>query len=272
MRRAFAILEERAPDRAGPGRLPAGGRPRAGRGQLKSPSSGCQLRHPAGGVRRTVARPAPAGAAGAAAWWGKAGASVDEVDTDGWGVSGVIPAHLERRSGGSASHARDDPPARGVPVRRPTLARRSRLSRLPGFSQAAPTARREGCAMTNDHFRQVRPNRRFRRLLPAAVAAVTIAASAPFAASAHAEAPVPAPHAARRVDPARQDRRAGRDAGRAEPAGAGQQHDLNELPSARVMPSVPIHSWRRAVAVLKRGLLSHRRESGARRAGCGRAE
>jgi len=44
--------------------------------------------------------------------------------------------------------------------------------------------------MTNDHFRQVRPNRRFRRLLPAAVAAVTIAASAPFAASAHAEAPV----------------------------------------------------------------------------------
>ena len=41
--------------------------------------------------------------------------------------------------------------------------------------------------MTNDHFRQVRPNRRFRRLLPAAVAAVTIAASAPFAASAHAE-------------------------------------------------------------------------------------
>ena len=40
--------------------------------------------------------------------------------------------------------------------------------------------------MTNDHFRQVRPNRRFRRLLPAAVAAVTIAASAPFAASAHA--------------------------------------------------------------------------------------
>jgi len=44
--------------------------------------------------------------------------------------------------------------------------------------------------MTTDHFRQVRPNRRFRRLLPAAVAAATIAASAPFAASAHAEAPV----------------------------------------------------------------------------------
>ena len=41
--------------------------------------------------------------------------------------------------------------------------------------------------MTNDHFRLLRPNRRLRRLLPAAVAAVTIAASAPFAASAHAE-------------------------------------------------------------------------------------
>jgi hypothetical protein len=35
-------------------------------------------------------------------------------------------------------------------------------------------------AMTNDHFRQRLPNRRFRRLLPAAVAAVTIASSAPF--------------------------------------------------------------------------------------------
>ena len=42
--------------------------------------------------------------------------------------------------------------------------------------------------MTNDHLRQRLPNRRFRRLFPAAVAAVTIAASAPFAAAAHAEA------------------------------------------------------------------------------------
>ena len=40
--------------------------------------------------------------------------------------------------------------------------------------------------MTNDHLRQRLPNRRFRRLFPAAVAAVTIAASAPFAASASA--------------------------------------------------------------------------------------
>jgi hypothetical protein len=41
--------------------------------------------------------------------------------------------------------------------------------------------------------RQRLPNRRFRRLFPAAVAAVTIAASAPFAASAHADAPHPRP-------------------------------------------------------------------------------
>jgi hypothetical protein len=44
--------------------------------------------------------------------------------------------------------------------------------------------------MTNDHLRQRLPNRRFRRLLPAAVAAVTLAASAPSAA-----------HAAHRVAP-----------------------------------------------------------------------
>jgi peptidoglycan/LPS O-acetylase OafA/YrhL len=36
--------------------------------------------------------------------------------------------------------------------------------------------------MTNDHHRQRLPNRRFRRLLPAAVAAVTLAASAPLGA------------------------------------------------------------------------------------------
>jgi hypothetical protein len=35
--------------------------------------------------------------------------------------------------------------------------------------------------MSSDHFRQNLPNRRFRRLLPAAVAAVTLATSAPFA-------------------------------------------------------------------------------------------
>jgi hypothetical protein len=45
--------------------------------------------------------------------------------------------------------------------------------------------------MTSDHIRQRLPNRRFRRLLPAAVAATTIAASAPFAASAHARPIVP---------------------------------------------------------------------------------
>jgi hypothetical protein len=42
--------------------------------------------------------------------------------------------------------------------------------------------------MNNDHLRQRLPNRRFRRLLPAAVAAVTLAASAPFAAAAPAHA------------------------------------------------------------------------------------
>jgi hypothetical protein len=44
--------------------------------------------------------------------------------------------------------------------------------------------------MPNDHLRQRLPNRRFRRLLPAAVAAVTFAASAPTAAhAAHRAAP-----------------------------------------------------------------------------------
>lgn len=42
--------------------------------------------------------------------------------------------------------------------------------------------------MTNDHFRRRRPDRRHRRLLPAAVAAVTIAASAPFVTPASARA------------------------------------------------------------------------------------
>jgi hypothetical protein len=44
---------------------------------------------------------------------------------------------------------------------------------------------------SNDHYRQRRPDRRFRRLIPAAVAAATIAASAPFAASADARPTVP---------------------------------------------------------------------------------
>src|SRR5262249_18282693 len=48
--------------------------------------------------------------------------------------------------------------------------------------------------MTNDHSRQVLPNRRFRRLFPAAVAAVTIAASAPFATPAQAAERPRAPH------------------------------------------------------------------------------
>jgi hypothetical protein len=50
-------------------------------------------------------------------------------------------------------------------------------------------------SMTNDHLRQRLPNRRFRRLLPAAVAAVTLATSAPFVVPqpSHAE---PKPHKA----------------------------------------------------------------------------
>ena len=47
--------------------------------------------------------------------------------------------------------------------------------------------------MTNDHRRQRLPNRRFRRLLPAAVATVTLAASAPFAVPAMAQAAETAP-------------------------------------------------------------------------------
>jgi hypothetical protein len=48
--------------------------------------------------------------------------------------------------------------------------------------------------MTNDHLRQRLPNRRFRRLLPAAVAAVTLTASAPLVVpgAAHAAPRVPA--------------------------------------------------------------------------------
>ena len=40
--------------------------------------------------------------------------------------------------------------------------------------------RGESGAMTNDHLRQRLPNRRFRRLVPAAVAAVTLAAGTPL--------------------------------------------------------------------------------------------
>ena len=47
--------------------------------------------------------------------------------------------------------------------------------------------------MTNDHLRQRLPNRRFRRLVPAAVAAVTLAAGTPLvlphAAHAHSGPP-----------------------------------------------------------------------------------
>jgi hypothetical protein len=42
--------------------------------------------------------------------------------------------------------------------------------------------------MTNDHLRQRLPNRRFHRRLPAAVAAVTLAASAPLGAPSAARA------------------------------------------------------------------------------------
>jgi hypothetical protein len=47
--------------------------------------------------------------------------------------------------------------------------------------------------MPNDHHRQRLPNRRFRRLLPAAVAAVTLAASAPLGAPQSAHAAVRTP-------------------------------------------------------------------------------
>jgi hypothetical protein len=56
--------------------------------------------------------------------------------------------------------------------------------------------------MTNDHFRQRRPDRRYRRLLPAAVAAVTIAASAPFVTPASARADTPPPPAREHSKPA----------------------------------------------------------------------
>jgi hypothetical protein len=61
--------------------------------------------------------------------------------------------------------------------------------------------------MSNDHLRQRRPDRRYRRLLPAAVAAVTIAASAPFvtpASARAADAPQPIPR--ERVRPATTER------------------------------------------------------------------
>jgi len=49
--------------------------------------------------------------------------------------------------------------------------------------------------MTNDHLRQRLPNRRFRRLLPAAVAAVTLATSAPFVVPQRSHAEPKAHHA-----------------------------------------------------------------------------
>ena len=52
--------------------------------------------------------------------------------------------------------------------------------------------------MTNDSVHQRRPDRRFRRLLPAAVAAVTLASSAPFLGPSVARADTP---------PNRQERR-----------------------------------------------------------------
>jgi hypothetical protein len=52
--------------------------------------------------------------------------------------------------------------------------------------------------MTNDSLRQRRPDRRYRRLLPAAVAAVTLATSAPFVVPNAARADAPAPRQERR--------------------------------------------------------------------------
>jgi hypothetical protein len=56
--------------------------------------------------------------------------------------------------------------------------------------------------MTNDHFRQRRPDHRYRRLLPAAVAAVTIAASAPFVVPSAAEAKIQHRHESTHATPA----------------------------------------------------------------------
>jgi hypothetical protein len=50
--------------------------------------------------------------------------------------------------------------------------------------------------MINDRLRQRLPNRRFRRFLPAAVAAVTLAASAPLGAPVAAHAAAAPPRAA----------------------------------------------------------------------------
>jgi hypothetical protein len=52
--------------------------------------------------------------------------------------------------------------------------------------------------MTNDSLRQRRPDRRYRRLFPAAVAAVTLASSAPFLVPTPARADAPAPRQERR--------------------------------------------------------------------------
>src|SRR3954447_16238302 len=67
----------------------------------------------------------------------------------------------------------------------------------PGASQAPPTAGPESGPM-NAHFRQPLPNRRFRRLLPAALAAAALATAStagPAAAkpdrAAHAKPPKP---------------------------------------------------------------------------------
>jgi hypothetical protein len=55
--------------------------------------------------------------------------------------------------------------------------------------------------MSNDHHRQRLPNRRFRRLLPAAVAAVTIATSAPLGIPSNAHAAVRTPSKAAHAQP-----------------------------------------------------------------------
>src|SRR3954447_14608850 len=88
------------------------------------------------------------------------------------------------------------PPTQGVPIRRTALATESNSGASQGVRRRLPQHAPKLAGMPNDPLRQRRPNRRFARLLPAAVAAVTIAASAPFAATAHAEtqAPNPTPH------------------------------------------------------------------------------
>ena len=115
-----------------------------------------------------------------------------------WCVSWVIMlTHLERRTGGSVADLLTSPPGGGFVAR---LARPGSATSQPAPSEFQP-AKPIIVPMTSDHIRQRLPNRRYRRLLPAAVAAATIAASAPFATPAHARPVSPKPHKAHVTPP-----------------------------------------------------------------------